>query len=379
MFGVILINPKAEPKREKPRRAVSLLLALAGVAFFASLFFPIWHIQLEAPQYPEGMGMYIWPRTIVGENPHDLDVINELNHYIGMKKIIPESIPELRFIMPLILFFGIASLFAAIRPRILPTAILLVGLSGAGAVGLADFWRWEYDYGHNLDPMAAIKIPGVSYQPPLIGEARLLNFLSISWPAAGGCLLFSAGLLIAVSLALLAAEKKGWPAKGKRSLARRSLIGSTLPALVFSGLTAALPGLTVSLGLGLSGCGQKGPAPIVWGEDACHFCKMILVQKGFAAERVNPKGKVHKFDSIECLLGDIKAHPLAADDQVYVSDWSRPEAGLLAAGNAVFLEGGNAASPMGGSLAGFADQDSALAFRDRIGGKIVEWERLQSL
>ena len=59
--------------------------------------------------------------------------------------------------------------------------------------GLVDFWHWEYDYGHRLDfEHAIIKIPGMSYQPPLIGVKQLLNFTAVSWPDVGGWLAFSA-------------------------------------------------------------------------------------------------------------------------------------------------------------------------------------------
>jgi hypothetical protein len=55
-----------------------------------------------------------------------------------------------------------------------------------GVVGLWDFWHWEHDYGHNLDfQHAIIKVPGMTYQPPLIGSKQLLNFTATSWPAAG--------------------------------------------------------------------------------------------------------------------------------------------------------------------------------------------------
>lgn len=330
------------------RLAASLLIGTAGLCLLASLFLPIWRITLDAPQYPEGMGMHIWARTITGENPNDLDIINQLNHYIGMKKIVPESIPELRLIAPVIGIFGILCLLAAFRPRAWSVAILLVGLSAAGALGMYDFWRWEYDYGHNLDPRAAIRIPGMSYQPPLIGAAKLLNFTSTSWPAAGGYLLFAAGGLLAASLLLL------WQPWKRRS----GFTGAA--ALAAAVLTA-------------TGCLQGGPSPIDWGMDACHHCKMALIQKGFAAQRINAKGKAYKFDSIECLLEDLQARPAGAGEAYYVSDLSRPESPLLPAHEAVYLKGGSLRSPMGGSLAGFALSDSARAFQHQLGGTVQAW------
>ena len=70
-------------------------------------------------------------------------------------------------------------------------------------VGLADFYKWEYDYGHDLDvENAIIKIPGMNYQPPLIGTKQLLNFRATSLPAAGGYVLIAAlalGVLAIVS------------------------------------------------------------------------------------------------------------------------------------------------------------------------------------
>lgn len=341
--------------------AESLLLAAAGVCLAVALLFPIWRITLEAPQYPEGLGMYIHARTIDGLNPHDLETINELNHYIGMKKIVPSAIPELRFIAPLVLAFAALSLLAAFRPRAWSTGLLLAALAGAGAVGMYDFWRWEYDYGHNLNPMAAIKVPGMTYQPPLLGEAHLLNFVSQSWPALGGCLLFGAGLLIALALALSLARKRGWRILRFGRAARGLSVASLC---VLSTLCAA-------------GCGSRGPVPFQWGEDACHFCKMILAEKGFAAQRINPKGKVFKYDSIECLLADLKAHPPQAGERLYVSDRSRPEAPLADAAAAHYLRGGSMASPMGQSLAAFASEDSTRAWQARLGGDMLPWDRLR--
>ncbi len=134
--------------------------------------------------------MYIWVNKITGQQKHDLGKINNLNHYIGMKTIEPESITELKvmpYIIGFLLVFGLVA--AASGNRVLlyiwTILFLLVAL-----VGLVDFYMWEYDYGHNLNPKAAINIPGMSYQPPLIGSKKLLNFTAISMPAAGGWAIF---------------------------------------------------------------------------------------------------------------------------------------------------------------------------------------------
>lgn len=174
------------------QRSTRILLAVAALALAVSFVAPLWHIALHAPQYPEGLGMYIWSSRITG----DLRSINGLNHYIGMKEIHPESIPELRLMPPLILgLIGLGLLAAAWGRR--AGLYLWTALFAAGAaVGLADFWRWGYDYGHNLNPEAAIRIPGMSYQPPLIGPKQLLNFQATSWPATAGWVMVAALALV---------------------------------------------------------------------------------------------------------------------------------------------------------------------------------------
>jgi copper chaperone NosL len=104
---------------------------------------------------------------------------------------------------------------------------------------------------------------------------------------------------------------------------------------------------------------------------------MTLVQKGFAAQRINDKGKVFKYDAIECLLGDLKAKPLRPKELVYVSDWSLPEADLSSAQQAYYLKSEKISSPMGGALASFQFKDSALVFQGRMGGTLLDWTRLQ--
>ncbi len=163
--------------------------------------FPIWRISLKAPQYPEGLGMYIWVNNITGQKQHDLGKINNLNHYIGMKTIHPESIKELQvmpYIIATLIALGLLAAAAGKRWMLYTWTVLFILTA---LVGLIDFYLWEYDYGHNLDPRAAISIPGMSYQPPLIGSKKLLNFTAISMPSIGGWAVFASlftGILVSI-------------------------------------------------------------------------------------------------------------------------------------------------------------------------------------
>jgi hypothetical protein len=187
-----------------------VLVAVAGLVLVLLYFTPMWRIDLGAPQYPEGLGMRIWVHQIQGATPNDLQNINGLNHYIGMAPIHPDEIAELRF-MPWVVagLIGGALLVAAVGKRTLLFGFTAV-YAAVAAAGLYDFWRWEYDYGHNLDPTAAIRIPGASYQPPLIGAKKILNFTAASWPDVGGIAAFvSLGLvLVAVALELRRREAR---------------------------------------------------------------------------------------------------------------------------------------------------------------------------
>ncbi len=176
-----------------------ILILLASVLMIGVYVFPLWSVRLTAPQYPEGLGMQIRINTVEGATENDLNNINNLNHYIGMKRIEPEAIPELRimpWIVAAIIVTGLAT--AALAKRRLVYA-WTAGFLATAIIGLIDFWKWEYDYGHHLDNEHAIlKIPGMTYQPPLIGAKQLLNFRAVSLPSLGGIL---AGLAIVLALA----------------------------------------------------------------------------------------------------------------------------------------------------------------------------------
>jgi copper chaperone NosL len=175
-----------------PRRS-RWLLALGALLMVPMYWLPLWRVELTAPQYPEGIGMQIRLHTVTGIKENDLQNINGLNHYIGMQTIEPDAIPELRWMPWVIGVFIVGGLLAAWVGRRWSIR-LWTGVLMATCVGLLiDFWKWEYDYGHNLDlENAPITIPGMAYQPPLIGSKQLLNFTATSLPDVGGYLLMLA-------------------------------------------------------------------------------------------------------------------------------------------------------------------------------------------
>jgi copper chaperone NosL len=169
-----------------------VMLLIAGLLFIGSLFVPMWRIELEAPQYPEGLVLQLHANKIGG----DVEIINGLNHYIGMATLHTENFFEFTVLPYLFGAFAIISLaliFINNRKAVLgffSFFVLFVILAGI------DFYRWNYEYGHNLDPNAAIKVPGMAYQPPLIGYKQLLNFGAYSIPDIGGWMLTGAGILL---------------------------------------------------------------------------------------------------------------------------------------------------------------------------------------
>lgn len=183
-----------------------LLTAIGAVLLLGVFVFPIWRIDLSAPQYPEGIGMLIRVNTVTGVKPNDLANINGLNHYIGMKEIVPGSIPELRYMPWIVGALALSGMLVALWGRRSALVAWLATFTVVGLAGLVDFWRWGYDYGHHLDPHAIIKVPGMVYQPPLIGARQLLNFTAYSWPAAGG-ILAGIGFVLGILALVLACRR----------------------------------------------------------------------------------------------------------------------------------------------------------------------------
>jgi copper chaperone NosL len=168
-----------------------LLIAISALLMISAYFVPLWQILMWAPQYPEGLEMKIWINTLSG----DVKIISALNHYIGMRHIEVSMFPEFKYMVYIVGFLLAFGLLTALvnKKRILTAYCILILSAGIGA--LVDFYLWGYDYGHNLDPTAPIVVPGMSYQPPLIGTKILLNFTAFSGPDIGGWIFLVSGFL----------------------------------------------------------------------------------------------------------------------------------------------------------------------------------------
>ncbi len=163
-----------------------ILAALLPLGLF---LFPLWKITLEAPQYPTPLAMNIHINDFSDVHPHDIKNINLMNHYVGMKYI-PEAIPEFKIFPIGIIVTTIIGLLIGIKGNykwFLAWFILMIVLSLAG---LYDFYLWEHDYGHDLDPKAIMKFTNpdgsaMGFQPPLFGSKDILNFTAHSYPQLG--------------------------------------------------------------------------------------------------------------------------------------------------------------------------------------------------
>ena len=328
-----------------------VLVALASLSFIATFFLPFWEIYLIAPQYPEGLAMQIWLNKLTGQ----VEIINGLNHYIGMKHIKQEMFPELR-ILPYIMGAIVAlGLLVAIIGRRKLLLWYLITLFIGGVVAMVDFYRWGYDYGHNLDPTAAIQVPGLSYQPPLIGHKKLLNFDAYSYPVSGGWVVV-AGVLVMAGVWFLE-----WRRSRKQPITRRRAHHAA--AIGFF--------LTVALG----SCSTE-PQKIAYGKDLCEECRMTIMDAKFGAEIVTKKGKAFKFDDAHCIGQFLKAGKVKGDEvgQTLFIDYENGD--FIDGAKTLFVVSPQLKSPMNSNAAAFANRKSADEVAVMTKGKVVDWNTL---
>lgn len=332
--------------------ASRILVAFASGALIAVFFLPAWRIDLFAPQYPEGLTMNIWINGLSG----DVDVINGLNHYIGMEKISEKMFPEFSFLPYVVGFFMLLGMIVAITGK-RKFLLVYLGLTAiGGALAMYDFYKWGYKYGHNLDPTAPIQVPGLSYQPPLFGHKRLLNFDAYSLPDVGGWV-----VIAAAGLAFTVWFVEWWRHRKPRGLFKRK---RAVAASLFSLLLVSFS------------CSTKS-RQFETGKDICNFCKMTITDTRFGGEIVTKKGKVFTFDDLSCMARFLKT---GAEEENNIAQtlavlFEKPNS-FTDADKATYVLSPDIKSPMGSHAAAFDSPNAAERFaKDKQQPQVYNWQQ----
>ena len=182
-------------------KKASIIMVIGSLLLLGLFKFPLWNIMLGAPQYPEPLGMNIHLNGIQGVEEFDLQNIDGLNHYIGMKTI-PKAeemwefsvFPKVIIAMVILgVIIGLLGYFEKVSYKFFIGWFIV--MSVLGIMGMYDFNSWLTEYGSDLDPRAILKLSNpdgspMSYKPPLFGHQKLLNFDVTSLPHIGGYFMF---------------------------------------------------------------------------------------------------------------------------------------------------------------------------------------------
>ncbi len=137
-----------------------------------------------------------------------------------------------------------------------------------------------------------------------------------------------------------------------------------------------LNAITISSLLLLMGCAVE-PSPIAYGSDFCHFCRMTIVDKQHGAEIVTGKGKVYKFDAVECMLNHFNDTDNQSIALFLVNGYTQPGK-LIDATGAYFLISEGIPSPMGAYLTAFSSEADALDAQKFHGGQVFTWQQIKN-
>ena len=342
------MGPDLSNRKMKTLRLYSrIAIAVSALMLISAYYVPIWQILMWAPQYPEGLDMKIWVNDITG----DVKIISALNHYIGMKHIEVSMFPEFGFMIYIVAGMIALGLLTALINR----RFMLYAYTGmmviCGVAAIADLYMWGYDYGHNLDPKAPIIVPGMYYQPPLIGTKQLLNFTAFSGPDIGAWIFLLSGLIAIGTLVL-----EIYKFKAKKETAAKVVVSICLLALI--------------------SCSVE-PQPLQYGKDGCYLCKMTLMDNKFGAEVVSTKGKVFKFDDANCLINFLNTGVLPEEEiaHLLITDFASP-GNLVDAKTAFYVKSENIKSPMASNVAAFQHKSNLDLQNDSWKGIQLSWGEL---
>lgn len=183
----------ATPRRGSP----AVLGALAALCVGGAWVLPLWQATLQAPQYPGGLSMQAYGSKVTG----DVSEIDTLNHYVGMRAFDPADIPEMA-LWPLVLVIALVAVGVGVSRRTgwaARLARLYLWLTPLGILAVIQFRL--HQYGHDLEPMAALRID--PFTPWVVGPTKVWNFTTWSLPGLGWASLVLAAAVVTFGPRLL--------------------------------------------------------------------------------------------------------------------------------------------------------------------------------
>lgn len=115
---------------------------------------------------------------------------------------------------------------------------------------------------------------------------------------------------------------------------------------------------------------EKKPVEILYGQDSCERCKMIISEKTYSAEYILLDGEARKFDDIGCMIHFQNGEEGKGDKILaqYVRDYNTGD--WIDATKAYFVRSKDIITPMGHGLAAFKYEESARRLADKVHGTV---------
>lgn len=171
------------------------LLLVARILLLVSLFLPYWQMDLVAPQYPNNLHLTAYVNQLAG----DVEEIDGLNHYIGMRSLYEAAQIERSVgVYAMILFVVLLELASFIHSRW--TVLLVIPVMFFPIVFLLDLHLWMSHFGQNLDPNAPLSNSVDPFVPPVLGTGMVGQFKTVAWPGVGLILSAIASLVMLLAL-----------------------------------------------------------------------------------------------------------------------------------------------------------------------------------
>lgn len=123
-------------------------------------------------------------------------------------------------------------------------------------------------------------------------------------------------------------------------------------------------------------CSPKAPVDIQIGQEECSLCKMKIVDLKFNAQLQTSKGRIHHFDSIECLVRWIEQNKNIEIKNAWVKDYITGE--WVEFTKAFYLVSKNLPSPMGAFLSGYKTLEEIRNMQNEKEGQIYEYKDLSN-